>query len=339
MTVRLGLMGFGRIGRNIFRSLYTRDDVEVVAISDIADHKNLEYLLRYDTILGRFPDLVTVVDGNLYARGKQIKMLSGREPGDVPWGELGVDVVVEATARYRSRVELTKHLAAGAKKVILCVPPVDEPDITVVMGVNHKQLKPEHRIISNASITAHCSAPILTILDRAFGVERMFFATVHAYTSDQRLADVPAADLRRSRAASENIIPTETNSTRLLEQLVPHLKGKIDGMALKVPVPNGSLVDMTCFTRKPVTVAAVNEVVRTAVAAEYSAYVEYAVDPIVSSDVRQSSYSSTFDSLATMTLGTNLVKTIAWYDNGWGYAQRVINLVEYMASMPGGLAS
>jgi glyceraldehyde 3-phosphate dehydrogenase len=249
----------------------------------------------------------------------------------VNWGELGVDIVVEATARYRSRKDLAKHISAGAKKVILCVPPIDEPDITIVMGVNHHDLKPEHQIISNASITAHSAAPILKILDNAFGIERMFFSTVHAYTNDQRLADVPAEDLRRSRAASENIIPTETNAGKLLEKLLPHLEGKISGLALNVPVPNGSVVDMTCFTKKPVTVTAVNEVVRTAIEAHYKNFIEYVADPIVSSDVKKSPYSTTFDSLATMCLGEHCVKTISWYDNGWGYALRAIDLMEYMA--------
>jgi glyceraldehyde 3-phosphate dehydrogenase len=336
MTIKVGLMGFGRIGRNLFRILYKRQDIQVTAVSDVADHKSLEYLLKYDTIMGRFPDAVSVSEGALYTYGRQVKMLSGREPGDVKWDELGVDVVVEATARYRSRAELKKHLDAGAKRVILCVPPVDEPDITVVMGVNDQQLKAEHRIISNGSVTAHCAAPIIAIIDSAFGIERMFFTTVHAYTNDQRLADVPASDLRRSRAASENIIPTDTNADRVLEQMMPHLKGKITGLALNVPVPNGSLVDMTMFTRAPLTRAAVNEVVRTGIAGKFSKYVEYAQDPIVSSDVKMSPYSSTYDSLATTMLGEHMVKTIAWYDNGWGYAHRVVDLIERLAQIDGG---
>jgi glyceraldehyde 3-phosphate dehydrogenase len=338
MKVRVGLMGFGRVGRNIFRILYNHDDIEVVAISDIADPKSLEYLLKYDTILGRFPDELSVTDGHLYTRGKQIKMLAGREPGDVNWGELGVDVVIEATARYRSRQEASKHLEKGAKRVVLCVPSTDPPDVTVVMGVNHKELKPSHRIVSNGSITAHCAVPIIKILDNAFGIERLHYTAVHAYTSDQSLADVPASDLRRSRAATENIIPTDTKNDKLFSHLVPSLAGKISGMALKVPVMNGSLVDMVSFTKKPVTVTAVNEVVRTAVASDYKGIIEYATDPIVSSDVKQSPYSGTFDSLATMVLGQNAIKTIAWYDNGWGYAHRAVDLISYMAKLEGGLS-
>ncbi len=330
-------MGFGRIGRNMFRILYNRDDVELVAISDIADHKSLEYLIKYDTILGRFPETVSVKDGFMYVRGKQIKMLSGKEPGDVDWGALGVDIVVEATGRYRSRAEVQKHLEKGAQKVLLCVPPTDAPDITVVMGVNHTQLRPEHRIISNASITAHCALPVIQTLDKAFGIERIFYTTVHAYTNDQRLADVPADDLRRSRGAADNIVPTETGTEKMFAQLLPHLEGKISGMALKVPVPNGSLVDMVTYTQKEVTVDAVNEVMRTAAHSLYPRVVEYSQDPIVSSDVKHSPYSSTYDSLATMVLGNRMVKTIAWYDNGWGYAHRAIELMQYLGNMEGGL--
>ena len=333
MAVGVGLMGFGRIGRNLFRILYKHDDIQMVAISDIADHKGLEYLLKYDTIMGRFPDAVSVTEGHLYTYGRQIKMLSGREPGDVDWQALGVDVTVEATAHPRSRAEMQKHLDAGAKRVILCVPSADEPDITVVMGVNDDQLTPAHRIISTASVTANCAAPIIKLVDDAFGLERLFFTTVHAYTNDQRLADVPARDLRRSRAATENIIPTDTNAARALEQLLPHLAGRITGMALNVPVLNGSLVDMTMFTQKPITKTAVNEVVRTGIEAKFSKYVEYVQDPIVSSDVKLSHYSSTFDSLATTQLGEHLVKCIAWYDNGWGYAHRVVDLIAHLAHM------
>ena len=329
-------MGFGRIGRNIFRILYERDDIELVAISDIADHASLEYLVKFDTIVGRFPDEVSLKDGHLYTRGKQIKMLSAREPGEANWKELGVDVVIEATARYRTREEVSRHLQAGAERVILCVPPLDEPDATVVMGVNQDILSPKHKIISNASITAHCLAPVVKAIDSAFYIERLYFTTVHAYTNDQRLADVPAKDLRRSRAATENIIPTDTNAGAVLTQIIPHLAGKITGIALKVPVPNGSLVDMVSHTRKEVTVDAINEVVRTASASLYKGVLGYETDPIVSSDIKKSPYSSTFDSLATMVLDGHMVKTIAWFDNGWGYAHRVVDMIDYLAGMEGG---
>lgn len=331
--IRVGLMGFGRIGRNLFRLLYRRDDIRLVAISDVADHAGLEYLLRYDTLLGRFPDPVSLKSEHLYAAGRRFKMLSGAEPGDVDWGELGVDTVIEATAQYRSTEYMRAHLAAGAKHVILCAPPTDEPDITVVMGVNDHELNADHAIISNASATVHCAAPIIKILLRAFGIESLFLNTVHAYTSAQRLADVPADELRLSRAAIENIIPTHTHAGRMLMKLFPELDGRVDSLAMNVPVPNGSLVDMVCFTRESVDVEAVNEVVRTAVQADYARYVDYTTDPIVSSDVKASPYSSIFDSLATTALGNNVVKCIAWYDNGWGYAHRAIELVERLANM------
>lgn len=338
MTVRVGLMGFGRIGRNIFRVLYKRDDIQITAISDIADHKGLEYLVRYDTIMGRFPDTVSLVDGHLYVAGREIDMLSARHPGEVDWRALGVDVVIEATGRERTRAEMAKHIEMGAKKVITCVSLSDDADVTCVMGVNHDDMRREHQVISPGSITANCAAPVLKILDRAFDLERVFISTVHAYSADQRLADVPAGDLRLSRAASENIVPADTNAARVLMRILPHLEGKVQAMALKVPVSNGSLVDMVSFTKKPISINAVNEVVRTAVSAEYRDVVEYAADPIVSSDVKLSAFSSTFDSLATMTLGDNIAKTIAWYDNGWGFAHRVVDMIEFLRDMDGGLS-
>ncbi len=344
MTLKVGLMGFGRIGRNIFRILHENQDVQVKAIADIADHKSLEYLLKFDTILGRFPDTVSLEEtgegtSNLYTAGRQIKMVSGREPGDVNWKELDVDIVIEATAKYRGRAEMQKHLDAGAQRVFLCVPPsADEdeaPDRTIVMGFNHEALQPSDKVINNGSITSHCAAPIVKLINDAFGIERMFFTTINAYTASQRLADVPASDLRQGRAASENIIPSHTNTTAVIETLLPELAGKVSGLSLNVPVPNGSLIDMTMYTRKPLSVHAVNEVVRTGIDAHYSDIVEYSADPIVSSDVKHSPYSSTFDSLATTCMGENMVKTIAWYDNGWGYAHRVVDLVKYAAQQGG----
>lgn len=328
MPTRIGLMGLGRVGRNIFRILYNSDNPRIEAISDVADHAALAYLLRFDTILGRFPDELSLRDGHLYVAGRQIKMLSGEKPGDVPWGDLGVDTVIEATSRFRSRAELEKHLEAGAKRVLLCSQSTDPPDITVVMGVNDDQLRPEHRIISNASNTAHCAAPVLKILDDAFGIHRGFLTTVHAYTNQQRLADVPSEDPRRGRAAAENIIPQASNSAEVVMGLLPQLRGKLTGLAMNVPVANGSVVDMVCWHDRPVTVESINEVVRTAAASSrWKGIVEYEDDPIVSSDIIRSEASSTFDSLATMVLGEKVSKTLAWFDNGWGYAHRVIDLV------------
>ena len=333
MSIRIGLMGFGRIGRNLFRNLYQRDDLRIEAISDIAAPESLEYLLRYDTVHGRFPEEVHIRDGVLTCRGRQTKVLSGREPGDVPWGALGVDVVVEATARYRSRQEINRHLEAGAKRVIMCVPPTDPPDITVVMGVNDDRLRPEHRIVSNGSCTAHCAAPLLKILHEAFDIRRALFTTVHAYTSRDRLADVAEDDLRRGRSAAENIIPTSTNSPAMIQELLPALAGRVVGMAMNVPVPDGSVVDLVCWTTKPATRDAVNAAVRAAAEGPMRGVLEYEEDPIVSSDVIGNPHSSIFDAESTMVLGDRLIKTVAWYDNGWGYACRVVDLIERFARM------
>ena len=329
MATTIGLMGFGRIGRNLFRILYQSKDIKLAAISDIADHKALEYLLRFDTILGPFPDEVSIQEGNLYVVGRQIPMLSEKEPGDVPWGDLGVETVIEATAQYRSREDFEKHLNQGAKRVILCVPQRTPPDITVVMGVNDDQLRPEHRIVSNGSCTAHCAAPVVKILHEAFGIQRAFLSTVHAYTNQQRLADVPSEDKRRGRAAAENIIPQETNAAQVVGGLIPELAGRLSGASMNVPVPNGSVVDLVCWHEKPVTNLAINEVIRTAAASnQWRGILNYEDDPIVSSDIIRSTYSSTFDSLATMVQKNKVSKTLAWYDNGYGYAHRVVDLIK-----------
>lgn len=324
---RIGLSGFGRIGRNLFRILYKSDDIRIAAISDIADHEALEYLVRFDTIFGQFPEAVSIKEGHLYVYGRQIPMLSGDEPGSVPWGDLGVDIVIEATARQQTRQQLEGHFDAGAKRVILCAPPLDPPDRTVVIGVNDQNLQPTDRLVSNASCTAHCAAPIIQILHEAFGIERAFLSTIHAYTNQQRLADVPSLDPRRGRAAAENIIPQETNSARMVMKLIPELEGKISGEAMNVPVPNGSCIDLVSWHEKPVSVTAINEVVRTAASSRWPDILDYEDDPIVSSDIVRSPYSSTFDSLATMVLGDNVSKVVAWYDNGWGYAHRVVDLI------------
>jgi len=326
--IRVGLAGFGRIGRNLFRILYNNPEVRIGAISDTADHAALEYLIRFDTIFGPFPEELSVKEGNLYVHGQQIPMFSGQRPGDVPWGDLGIDVVVEATGQQRTREELEGHLEAGAKAVILCAPPKDPPDITIVMGVNDQDLRYEDRIISNASCTAHCAAPVIKILQEAFGIEKAFLNTVHAYTNQQRLADVPAKDPRRGRAAAENIIPQRTNSAQMIMGLIPALEGRVTGEAMNVPVPNGSCVDLVCWHEKPVTVTAVNEVIRTAASGNrWAGILHYEDDPIVSSDIIRSPYSSTFDSLATMVLRDRVSKTLSWYDNGWGYAHRVVDLI------------
>ena len=330
MPSGIGLMGLGRIGRNIFRILYKSEDLRIEAVSDVADPAALAYLLRFDTILGRFPDEVSSKDGHLYVAGRQVKMLTEEKGAQTipPWGDLGVETVIEATSKSRTRADVERHLEAGAKRVILCSPPAEPPDLTVVMGVNEDQLRPEHRIVSNASCTAHAAAPVLEILSGAFGIRRAFLTTVHAFTNEQRLADVPDKDPRRGRAAAENIIPQETNSAEVIMELIPGLKGKITGHAMNVPVPNGSVVDLVCWHERPITVEAVNEVVRTAAAsAHWKNILSYEDDPIVSSDIIKDPHSGTFDSLATMALGSDVSKTLTWFDNGWGYAHRVVDLL------------
>jgi glyceraldehyde 3-phosphate dehydrogenase len=328
MPARIGLMGLGRIGRDVVRILYQSDDPRIEAICDVADPAALAYLLRFDTLLGRFPAEVTLSEGCLSIAGRQVRMIT-EKPGEVPpWGELGVDVVIEATSRSRSRAELERHLAAGARRVILCARPAEPPDLTVVIGVNDGALTAAHRIVSNASCTAHAAAPVLEILDEAFGIERCFLTAVHAYSNQQRLADVPAEDPRRGRAAAENIIPQETHTAETLLELLPALRGKITAQAMNVPVANGSVVDLVCWHSRPVTVESVNEAVRTAAAGERRrGILAYEDDPIVSSDVLLTPDSGTYDSLATMVLGGRVSKTLTWFDNGWGYSHRVVDLI------------
>ncbi|MDX1642772.1 MAG: glyceraldehyde 3-phosphate dehydrogenase NAD-binding domain-containing protein [Thermoanaerobaculia bacterium] len=333
IPVRVALVGLGRIGRNLLRILYRDETIRIAAIDEIADPEGVEYLTRFDTILGPFPDELSIREGHMYVVGRQIPMLSTKSPAESPWEELGVDIVIAATGKPRSRAELEQHLERGAKRVILCSPPSEPPDITVVMGVNDDQLEPSHRIVSNGSCTAHCAAPVLKILDDAFGIEQAILTTVHAYTNEQRLADVPSEDPRRGRAAAENIIPQSTNAGAVITELLPRFEGRIIAEAINVPVPNGSVVDLVCWHEKEVSVTAINEVVRTAAAADWKRIVNWVDDPIVSSDVIRSSFSSTFDSAATMVMGERVSKTLSWYDNGWGYAHRVVDLVRRLAAI------
>ena len=326
-TPRLALVGMGRVGRDLLRILYRSDEVQIAAIDEVADHTAVEYLIRFDTILGPFPDELSIRDGNLYVVGKQIPMLSLEAEEEAPWGDLGIDVVIEASGRQRTRAELEQHLERGAKRVILCTPPVDPPDLTVVRGVNDHLLGAEHRIVSNASCTAHCAAPVAKILHDAFGIERAFLSTVHAYSNQHRLADVPAEDPRRGRAAAENIIPQETNAAAVLMELLPDLQGRINAQAISVPVPNGSVVDLVCWHERPVTETAINEVIRTAAASDWKDVLDYEDDPIVSNDILNTTFSGTFDSDATLVLGDRVSKTLCWFDNSWGYAHRVVDLV------------
>ena len=331
--MRIAINGFGRIGRSVLRILSENKDIEVAAINDIADNKGLVYLFKYDTVMGTFKGTLGLEDDSWKVNHHKIRMTAIREVENLPWKELGVDVVVEATGIFRKRAQIAKHLDAGAKKVILTVPSQDEIDATVVLGVNDEVLKPEHQIVSNASCTTNCLAPLAMILDAEFGIVKGFMTTVHAYTNDQRLADVPHKDLRRSRAAAENIIPTTTGAARAVGQVLPQLQGKLDGMAMRVPVPDGSTVDLVTELGKDVTAEQVNAAVKKMADGPLRNILEYCDEPIVSSDVIGNSHSSIFDALSTIVLGGRLLKTISWYDNEWGYSSRVVDLMGRLKEM------
>ena len=332
--MRVAINGFGRIGRSVFRILNTRDDVDVVAINDIFDKEALVYLLKYDTVMGRFPDNVNL-DGDILMTSQQkVKLIGERVPADLPWDSMGVDVVVESTGIFRTRKQLDAHLSAGAKRVVLTVPAKDEIDYTVVLGVNHDGLKPEHRIVSNASCTTNCLAPMAKVLHEAFGIELGVINTVHAYTNDQRLADVPHSDWRRSRAAAENVIPTTTGAARAVGKVLPELDGKLDGIAMRVPVPDGSVVDLNVLLEQSVSVEQVNDAVYSAADSGPVANVlDYSTLPIVSTDIIGNQHSSIFDAPFTRVIGGNFVKTLNWYDNEWGYSNRVVDLMDLLGKL------
>lgn len=326
--MKVAINGFGRIGRSVFRILNAREDIDVVAINDLFDHKALEYLLKYDSIMQRFEQNVYIKDGYLITPNETVRMLSHRDPLELPWAELGVDVVVESTGVFRTREKLAMHLTAGAKRVVLTVPSKDEIDYTAVIGVNEDGLRPEHRIVSNASCTTNCLAPMAKVLNDAFGIVEGMMTTTHAYTNDQRLADVPHVDLRRGRAAAENIIPTTTGAAKAVGKVIPELKGKLDGMACRVPIPDGSVVDLIIEVQKDVSVEDVHRVVREAAKSERMKNVLlFAEGPIVSSDIVGNPYSSIYDSEFTSVLGKRVIRTLNWYDNEWGYSNRVVDLI------------
>ena len=326
--MKIAINGFGRIGRCVFRVLAGRTDHEVVAVNDISPDEPLSYLLKFDSVMGRFPGEVRLEDGVLEAGGHTARVIKERDPAQLPWKELGVDVVVEATGRFRARQELEAHLAAGAERVILTVPPKDEIDAIVVLGVNDDVLRAEHRIVSNASCTTNCLAPLVKILDDAFGLERGVMTTVHAYTNDQRLSDWYHKDLRRSRAAGENTIPTTTGAARAVGKVLPHLVGKLDGMAMRVPVIDGSIVDLVACLGKPTTAEAVNEAVTKAAEGPMKGIVAAMTEAVVSSDIIGDPHSSIFDTRLTRMVGPKTLKCFSWYDNEWGYSNRVVDLVD-----------
>ena len=331
--MRVAINGFGRIGRSVFRILDQNKDIEVIAINDLSNQESLAYLLKYDTIMGRFSGNVNIEKDILHTDNESVQMLSERDPAKLPWEDLNIDIVIESTGVFRTCSALETHLKAGAKKVILTVPAKDKIDNTVVVGVNEDTLKKEHRIVSNASCTTNCLAPMAKILDESFGIKQGVMNTVHAYTNDQRLADVPHSDLRRSRAAAENIIPTSTGAARAVGMVLPQLNGKLDGIASRVPVPDGSVVDLFIELEKEVTVQDIHDSVKVAAETERMKNILYYSDShIVSSDIIGNPYSSIYDSKCTKVKSGKYVRTLNWYDNEWGYSNRVVDLIQLMCN-------
>ena len=332
MTIKVGINGFGRIGRLVYRAMANDPELEVVAVNDLGDVATMAHLLKYDSVHGRAFDQVEVVEGGFIADGREVKVLSEREPSNLPWGELGVDIVVESTGIFKTGELASKHIEAGAKKVIITCPAKGE-DITIVMGVNdHLYNKDEHHIVSNASCTTNCLAPFAKVLMDNFGIKRGYMNTIHAYTNDQKILDLPHKDLRRARAAAVSMIPTTTGAARAVALVLPELKGKLDGFATRVPTPDGSMVDLTVELEREVTKEEINAAMKEAAEGPLKGILEYTEDPIVSVDIIDNPASSIFDSGLTMVLGGegDMVKVVSWYDNEWGYSNRVADLEKIM---------
>jgi len=327
MAVKVGINGFGRIGRNLFRAAYESGaDLEFVAVNDLTDDDTLAHLLKYDSILGRFPGEVEVGDGTIKVDGKAIVALEERDPAKLPWGDLGVEVVIESTGFFTARADAAKHLEAGARKVVISAP-AKEPDVTVALGVNFDDYDPDaHDIISNASCTTNCLAPLAKVVHEAVGIERGLMTTIHAYTADQRLQDMPHKDLRRARAAALNLIPTTTGAAKAVGLVLPELNGKLNGFAMRAPVATGSVVDLTCNISREVTADEVNAAVAAAAAGPLAGILSYTEDPIVSTDIVKDPHSSIFDAGQTMVMEGTMLKVVSWYDNEWGYSNRLAEL-------------
>lgn len=325
MSLKIGINGFGRIGRLVFKRMMQKGGFEVVAVNDLADTKTLTHLLKYDSIHGRFPGELKANEKGFTLNGKEILITSEKDPTKLEWNKKGVDLVIESTGVFTTKEKLSMHLTAGAKKVILTAPPKDDLDAIVVLGVNDEVLKPEHKIISNASCTTNCLAPMVKVLDENFGIEKGFMNTIHSYTNDQVMLDQPHKDLRRARAGAVNIIPTSTGAAKAVSKVLPHLNGKLDGFSLRVPTPDGSITDFTVILKKEVKKEEINAAMKKASETSLKGILEYCEDPIVSSDIVGNDHSCIFDALSTMAFGS-LVKVIGWYDNEWGYSCRVVDL-------------
>ncbi|RJP22265.1 MAG: type I glyceraldehyde-3-phosphate dehydrogenase [Deltaproteobacteria bacterium] len=331
MAVKVGINGFGRIGRNFFRAAYNDPSLEVVAVNDITDAKTLAHLLKYDSVHGRFGEPVAVEDNAIVVGGKRIQVLACKDPSELPWGKLGVEVVIESTGKYTEREGAAKHLAAGAKRVLISAPAKGE-DATFVMGVNENRFDPaKHAIISNASCTTNCLAPVAKVLLDTFGIERGLMTTIHAYTNDQKILDLPHKDLRRARAAGVSMIPTTTGAAKAVSLVIPELKGKLDGMAIRVPTPNVSVVDLTVELSKAATAEEINAAVKKAADGPLKGILQYVDEPLVSIDFNHDPCSSAFDALSTKVIGGKMAKVLAWYDNEWGYSCRLVDLAKFVS--------
>lgn len=333
MTVKVGINGFGRIGRNVFRAAQGRSDIEIVAVNDLTDAETLAMLLQYDSVHGQFPGRVEAADGAILVDGRTIQVFAERDPAQIPWSQYGVDIVVESTGRFTSKDKAEAHIVSGgAKKVIISAPAKGE-DLTIVMGVNDDKYDPEkHHVVSNASCTTNCLAPVAKVVDEKFGIIRGLMTTVHSYTNDQQILDLPHKDLRRARAAGLSIIPTSTGAAKAVGLVLPHLNGKLNGMAMRVPTPNVSIIDLVAEVKENVTVEQVNEAMRGAAEGSLNGIMKYTELPLVSRDYNGDPHSATVDGLSTMVMEGNLVKVVAWYDNEWGYSNRVVDLASFIAS-------
>jgi glyceraldehyde 3-phosphate dehydrogenase len=330
LAIRIGINGFGRIGRNVFRAAYGRQDLEIVAVNNRTSGEILPHLLKYDSVHGVFPAKVEYTEGGFHVDGQFIKVFSHSDPGDIPWGEMDVDVVIEASGKFNNGTACAKHLQNGAKKVVITAPAKDE-DITIVMGVNEENYNPEHHhIISNASCTTNCLAPVAKVLHENFKIKRGLMTTIHSYTNDQQILDVSHKDMRRARAASLSIIPTTTGAAKAVALVLPELKGKLNGFAMRVPTPNVSVVDLVVEVEKKTSREEVNAIFRDASRGNLEGILDYTELPLVSSDYNGSSVSTIVDGLSTMVMDENMIKVIAWYDNEWGYSCRVLDLAEYV---------
>lgn len=328
MSVKVGINGFGRIGRLVFRAGVDSNNIEFIAVNDLTDAKTLAHLLKYDSTQKIFPGTIEAKDSAIVVNGKEIKIFAERDPANLPWEDLDVKIVVESTGVFRKKDEIMKHIEAGAEKVILTVPAKDEIDATIVLGVNDSVLTGKEKIISNASCTTNCIAPMVKVLNDSFGMEKGLMTTVHAYTNDQRLLDFPHKDLRRARSAALSIIPTTTGAAKAVGKIIPELKGKLDGFAMRVPVPDGSIVDFVATLKKDVTANDVNSAMKQAAEGPMKGILEYCDEPIVSQDIIGNPHSCIFDPALTYVMGGNMVKVVGWYDNEWGYSMRVIDIIE-----------